>query len=408
MFQTLVSRRFIFCTLFCALFSCQALYSAEPTPQLVVEERWGDHLRGRIGDLPVLVLRGSAVAQAEAHGRLAADDIVALLNGYVIPRSGGAKAYQQVLRPMVQRMAWDTGWRAEIDALLSGMRAVLDPQQLQLAALDRPVDAVDLLVANALADWSAFACSTLSVWGAASKDGILRSARNLDYPANDIMSRRQCLVLTQPDDDSAAILSLGWFGALGIYTALNQHGVFLAIHDVPTPRPAISTIPGMVPRSLALRRALSAAQDASAVAAALDEVPVLMGNNIAVSDHQRALVIEWSLLTKHQARILEPNAGQSTLACTNHHRLPANRSPSIADSNQRLRRVEHATNSGPLTIAQLQTALRSVANANTVHSVIAEPANRRLYIARMGTNGEPAPTQHWLTVDWEMVTTIQP
>ena len=130
---------------------------------------------------------------------------------------------------------------------MQGIEAKLpDPAQRQLPLLKRAITIQDPAIANSLPDWALSACSTMSVWGHKSSDGTMRTARNLDYPSNKALMAGMCRFCIFPERDKTgdgstaevARLDLGWYGGLGCYTSMNEHGVFVAIHDVAVPKPA--------------------------------------------------------------------------------------------------------------------------------------------------------------------------
>ena len=70
------------------------LLGAAPAPKIEVQERHGKSYRGTIDGFPLLMLHGTQRERGEAHGRLAAATILALLDEALIPsinrRAAGA------------------------------------------------------------------------------------------------------------------------------------------------------------------------------------------------------------------------------------------------------------------------------------------------------------------------------
>ena len=77
---------------------------------ITVSDRYETSWRGHFESVPVMVLRGDAKQRAQAHGYLAAEDIIDLLNGYVLDQVSSRVLYERILTPM-----------AEITRLGSGM-----------------------------------------------------------------------------------------------------------------------------------------------------------------------------------------------------------------------------------------------------------------------------------------------
>ncbi|TVR41092.1 MAG: hypothetical protein EA402_13225 [Planctomycetota bacterium] len=364
-----------------------------------IDARQGESWRGAVGAVPALVLRGDYKERAQAHGYLVAAEILAVIDDYVIPAAGGPGPYERVLRPLVGLMSWDQRSAVELAAMHAGMVAALGAEALQLAALGRALGVDDLRIANALPDWSGFACSSLSVWGKASADGRTRHARNLDYPHSPALLAAQFLILQIPNAETEAdevpSLGLSFAGSIGVYTALSAQGIFVAIHDVPVsgrPQPQ-----GAHPRSLTLARALQGAQHPVDMLRFLDGKPVVMGNNILIGDAHAAVIAEWGPATGAQALAWAPGPERFYLACTNHHQGLAG--PVAPDSRRRLGHLEAAA-AAPLGGEQLQQALRRVANRSTIHSVIVDPAARELSVALMTRPGRSAAAGPWTTISW--------
>lgn len=387
------------------IFQCFVLtYSlASESIAIQVEKIHENSWRGSVNGIPVMVLLGDPEERAFAHGVLAADEILDLMNDYVIPQAGSTTRYKRFLKPLVSRMHWRSGWNEELDAMLAGIEQALPKaDERKLKALKRPIQRHDLAIANALADWAPFACSSLSVWGESSEGGLLRTARNLDYPGNRALIDGICLIIHTSKAHDTGFLNLGWFGGLGAYTAMNHHGVFAAIHDVPVSPPnSMQEIADLAPepRTLVIRDALLNAKRATDLRTGLDDVPVLMGNNLAVSDSQEAAVIAWSKHTKFAAKITK-NTNRNHIACTNHH--PHKTALAFPDSIKRYKSLD--ATSQKLDVAALQSKLHQVSRRTTVHSVIAEPATRRMFIALQQRVGQSATHARWVEITWNELT----
>ena len=151
-------------------------------------------------------------------------------------------------------------------------------------------------------------------------------------------------------------------------------------------------------RTLVIRDALLQANGAQMVAKGLDSIPVLMGNNIAVSDTKIADVIEWSSHTGFIARLLKKSQS-FRVSCTNHH--PSGLSPTFPDSSKRLNTLDQ--NAGAQDIQDLQAALHAVSRPTTIHSVIAEPAGKSMLMALQTRPNKSATKETWTIIDWETV-----
>ena len=132
-------------------------------------------------------------------------------------------------------------------------------------------------------------------------------------------------------------MSIGWPGLIGAYTAMNEDGVTICMHDA---QGLPATHQGkFVPRAYALREAIEKASGVSAVEdvrRVLLASPVMRGNNIHVSSpfmgqRNPAAVFEYDGNTAQDGGVTmrvaldeQTPALTSALLCTNHYR---NRAP---------------------------------------------------------------------------------
>jgi len=77
-------------------------------------------------------------------------------------------------------------------------------------------------------------CSNIAVWGDYTEDGALIFGRNFDQPKyfkkfNEFIT----LAIFSPDE-GAPMASIGYAGQIGISSAINRHGVFIANNEAPT------------------------------------------------------------------------------------------------------------------------------------------------------------------------------
>ncbi len=73
-------------------------------------------------------------------------------------------------------------------------------------------------------------CTTIMSWADHSVDGGTYIGRNMDWtPAFNEFA--QVLTVRKPTDGSYRYANVGWPGMYGAFTALNEHGVYLDLHD---------------------------------------------------------------------------------------------------------------------------------------------------------------------------------
>lgn len=73
-------------------------------------------------------------------------------------------------------------------------------------------------------------CTSIFAWGDASADGNMYIGRNMDWSAA-FNEFPQVLTVLNPLDGSYRYANLGWPGLINIFTGINEHGVYLDLHD---------------------------------------------------------------------------------------------------------------------------------------------------------------------------------
>ena len=352
---------------------------------------------GRLSEqdgLRVLELWGAPEEAAYAHGYLLAEDIISMFDEFMFSEAvvPNPAVYETMLVPSVRRQfAWSEQVEAELRAMGRGMRDRLGAGNVRSQRLGRELGVEDLMIGNALADWFGMLCSTVSVWGDLSADGQTLTARNLDFPSTASMAKGQIVVIRRNEPGNHSWMGVSWPAMIGVYTAINDEGVTMLMHDANGLPPSESV--GFTPRSLILREALESASAESYV----EDVTrvfrtrrVLIGNNIHVSAPRRddcppAVVFEYDANERDAGVTVRSVAnGGSPLAnalwCTNH--LRARREPvdcsryiTLGDA------LEKAAAAGKkLDAAALLQLVLLARQRTTLHSVCLEPSRRTMYV----------------------------
>jgi hypothetical protein len=340
-------------------------------------------------DIPrIIQLAGSPREIGRRHGELLAGEIRAMrrvLLTYIARISLYAGALPVLaLFQLLSRLAF---WphipprlREELQGVAAGAQLSL-PQILLINTLD------DL--AN---NWPA--CSALAVGAGRTPDGFYLAGRNLDYPVFvDILVDFQTLFSITPDE-GLPLVSLAWPGFVGVLTGMNRAGVALAQLTAMCRDHTLRGLPAGLRNRLALEREATV----PGLAAGLRAFPTTIGNNLFLLSPHEAAVLE---VSPHRAALRRPEDGLSI--ATNHFQGEAmsavkgvfrQRPPlSVLDpyhfteaySRARVARMETLAasrrNLGP---ADLQAILADpgVANAGTVNSVIFQPADLSLWVAK--------------------------
>ncbi len=353
---------------------------------------------GLTGDLrrekgvDILRLWGSAREQGYAHGYLLGDRIVGTLRMLLEdPRIVEDETrYEALVRGHFLRNIFrlpDTH-RAELEGMLAGIRDRVGARELKLARFDRALDVDDLFALNAMADVVSAGCSSFVAWGDRTTDGGPIVARNLDYlDLPGLKDQHLIIVRTENEDERRRWISVAWPGLIGAYTAMNDEGVVAAMHDVGA-RPVFQGI-RIVPRGLVLRDLIERAAGRNGPVAAIDALrqnPALCGNNFLVAGPSTAegaaIVYEYDgkldVSDGVTVRVPQPTEVPHAIACTNHYRLraappPCWRYDRIVGS---LRKADQS-----LDVDGAWKILRSVANETTIHSMVARPREKDLWLS---------------------------
>lgn len=352
---------------------------------------------------------GNPFERGFAHGYLMADEIRAfLINGmFNEARLKSRGAYETiVLHGLLNLMEIEPRFTEEIRGLHQGMLAQLGTKGMHVDWLERGVSVPDLTVYNCFADFFGLMCSTFTVWGGLSAEGVL-TARNLDYPLEaDLRLGQFLLVQLGQTDGRKDFVSLNWPGQVGCVTAMNADGVTLAIHDTP----GVLFDPALKyrPRLLQMRSAIEAAAGPSAfrdAARALASGPTIVGNNVHMSRPARlgtqpAAVLEYDGrtdkgpgVTIRTAADNAPGVPDRALICTNHYRARRSAVPCDRFAKMQAALRQRADAKEPLSIRHARALMSSVARRYerlfTLHTVYFLPDRRELELS-VSTRTTPA------------------
>jgi len=391
------------------------LLGAAPGVPLEIQERHGKSFRGAIDGFPILVLHGTHRERGLAQGRLEAAAILSLLDEVLIPslHKLAPGSWEKKLVKESAAFAFPARYLEELSALLDGIREALPQKEARtLKSLDREIALDDLKAINCLSDILGAGCSSFSAWGARTPDGTPIVGRNLDYFAFPVASKALLLAVEPSEPNLRATVDIVMPGFIGVSTALNSDGAFLALHDEKGLPGAAAT--AWVPRSLALRTAIETATGASAVKdveAALKGVPVRIGNNVHVSGSAGpAAVLEWDGNAKDGGVTVRGPEGRDTLVCTNHYCLRET-SDGGPDSGGRFTTVSRgleavAAADRKVDLEMAKRLLQSVGRSGAIvtHlSYVAWPAARRWTFAVSPQTGVSASKGRWIALEWKDV-----
>ncbi len=309
-----------------------------------------------VNGMRVLRLWGTHYQQGYAHGNLLAEEIVDLLENYMIGRMYALDMYfyTSVLFLLYARVP--VPYQLEIAGLYQGMKDSLGEEGLYSPQLKRGFGPLDLLRWNMLEvlqldfetndSHAGGMCSSFSAWGDATADGALIMARNLDFGYPDDMLEQSSLLIAYEDHgrvfQGREWISFAWPGLIACGTGMNEDGVGAAAHysnSNPNVEDLFVEIPRYyTPLGFVLRDVLESRRDDPLLyfylRIALSHTagsynihvfrPHLGGDEKAAAP---AAVIEgnhlWAVArTPAQNSRCEPRLdGSCCLAATNHHRL---------------------------------------------------------------------------------------
>lgn len=143
-------------------------------------------------------------------------------------------------------------------------------------------------------------CTSILSWASQSVDGNMYIGRNMDW-SETFNKFPQVLTVRKPSDGSYKIATLAWPGMSGAFTGLNEHGVYLDVHDgtsmggsvVYEDRPSILS---------ALTDMLSDASTLEGLIARLNGINVSTSTILSIGDNTSGASMECSSLGGNRLR----------------------------------------------------------------------------------------------------------
>lgn len=402
-----------------------SLLLAKPESGTKVKGKQKKSAASSVSGLRVLHVSGTPRQRGMAHGRQFAREILVLLDAFVKAErlSGGPEGYERNLGRIGATMAIEPKYQEELEGLFEGVRAATGGR-MKIKSLGRDLTLEDVTAMNALADLSAFGCSSFAAWGPLTKTGDTIVARNLDWYYLPQMAKNQILLVQAPDRKTgrAGWATVTWPGQIGCFTGMNEEGVTVSMHDVYCGGPEAQG--GFTPRSLILREAIEKAHASSAaedILAVLKQRTVAVGNNIPVgvpyvesSKSPPFMVFEYDGKKSNGAGVavrraeglrkagsaLNGGAAESPDSfdlCTNHYRKRGTAEPcwrydkmrdALAECEEHNKPVD-PNEAGEILAKAAVTPTKPVDGIITYHSVVFEPNRRTMRIA-FCRGGKPA------------------
>ncbi|HOW69782.1 MAG TPA: C45 family autoproteolytic acyltransferase/hydrolase [Phycisphaerae bacterium] len=325
--------------------------------------------------VPVIQLRGAdAAALGKSHGRQLGKTIVPLYRAY----------FGRYFSSPAEREAC-------LKAVVGFKRFMLPEHVDEIRALASATGLTfeDLMLAQAFMDLTeAMACSTITLPAAASPDGVARFGRNLDFASFDIADKNSVVLMFHPKD-RYAFASVIWPGMVGVLSGMNEHGLSLAVMEVPRQRRA----PAGMPYAMLYRMLLERCKTVDEALGLLKKTPRHSASNLMLMDasgHRAVAEITPSAVSVRRA----PDT--AALISTNHHRGTDLDTAGRCDRFDALHDIARREY-GRISEAYLEQFLGCAAalgNA-TIQSMIFEPVNRLMYVAV----GAGAPARGYEAID---------
>ena len=276
------------------------------------------------------------------------------------------------------------------------IRAALSPETLMILSKLTIKNGVFPSTAGELSS----ACSAFAAWGPYTKDGGLVIGRNLDFPLNGYFEKHRTLIYFDPTPGNGqkvlAVTSAGLHNPA--ITGLNESGIYIALHTIPTTEASIRGVPVFVTGTQVLFKAKT-----------FDEAVALFKQNPPPTGWT------YDLISTHEGRVggVEmSNAGVTVRESfggihvqTNHYLTPEMKPQQLSvnysvdeDSIARYSRVKQIVEAlkGKMDAAAATTVLsdhvdgasgtlRGVGNTVSVHTTIASivfvPGDKTMYVA---------------------------
>lgn len=357
------------------------------------------HGRGRlvhVGPVPVLIVEGGPEEMARQGAELALRPAARLLD-YPLDLVAAQLKSRHLARlalPGLDRL---------------GRRLVArfpDRHRREMLALAAAVgDERRVVRANTLFDlknlnpWRLFGCSTLAVGRDRTRTGGPLLARNLDFFS--LGSLHDFGLVTVHRSREAGVrpfASIGFPGAVGVFSGMNDAGLVAVTHEVFAP-PGRGFNPRGEPFAVTVRRALETCATVDEAGALFRGAPRTTSVSVAVCDGAGQAVFE---LSPEAVARRDPERG--AVACANHFLGPAGSNlgrTNPFDTRGRLDRLARAADGTDLGVGEAWAALDAVNQGPlTVQSMVFEPRRLTAHVALgAGPATRLAPTELRLA-DW--------
>lgn len=315
--------------------------------------------------VPIIELRGDAAAMGKSQGEQLGDKMRSVLRQYFdkafdLSTDGGRRLFQMALK------------------VSSGFEQYFRPEhreELHALAASVGVDQAQAMLGQCFPDLNPDrACSTISFPAAAAPDGIARFGRNLDYVTFGVLNTNSVLLVFHPKERYAFASISPAPGLIGVLSGMNEHGLCLAVMEVPR----TFRFPHAMPCMLLYRTVLENCRTVDEAIELLRKTPRQSANNLMLMDASGERVVAELTPDKVTVRRAKDDAA---LISTNHQRGNDFDSPGQCLRFDYLHDASHRE-FGHITEAAVEEMLAGAAQGEfTFQSMVFEPANRVICLA---------------------------
>lgn len=213
---------------------CEVAPAAEKEG-VVVTQKYEKSMRGEIGDIPVLILRGTHRERGKAHGFLGAKEIVKTVDSMAVAIDFAGRESKKPVSwnsaaKLIGRFRYPERFVDELEGMLVGIEEALpDANDRTMKATQKPLTITDLKILQCGDVMELMLCSQFSAWGDMTKDGGTIIGRNWDYPPF-FPFDTYCIFAIEPAEKGLQkTIDALWFGMLGAgFACLNEQSVYIS------------------------------------------------------------------------------------------------------------------------------------------------------------------------------------
>ena len=238
-----------------------------------------------------------------------------------------------------------------------------------------PLDEKKMMLAQCFLDLTPMtACSTITLPADAAPDGVARFGRNLDFPSLGMIDKSTVVLVYHPAGKNA-FAAVTWPGLIGVLSGMNEHGLCLANMEVTR----TMRFPSAMPYQLLYRKILEECKTVDEAIALLQKTPRQTANNLMLMDAAGNRAVAEITPTSVTVR---KGSEHAALISTNHQRAQDADEAGLCKRYDYLHETARS-DYGKITGDEIKSMLDHVAQGNmTLQSMIFEPSNRVIYLAR--------------------------